>query len=249
MRALQTVATVACLGLGAGVIGAKAQLQGAASQHGPTSTLPAKTPTQSVTVASSVQNSATRVREIKLEVVFVGRSLTVRAENASLGQILRDISQKTGIKVSGSAGEERVFGNYGPASTAVVLSSLLEGTGSNVLLVDNKTGPQELFLTPRGGRATAPSQSASMQNSSTDAQEPEQQYVAPVQPFRPPGATGRGPVGANQDGTPAFNQPADDNDGATVIGGGQQRTPQQIYEQLQSLSNQQQQQQQQNPPE
>ena len=42
-------------------------------------------------------------------------TLTVKTQNSSLNQILREISRKTGMSITGGVSEERVFGTYGPA--------------------------------------------------------------------------------------------------------------------------------------
>jgi hypothetical protein len=91
-----------------------------------------------------------------LKVEYAGGKLSVNARNASLNQILQEIAGKTGMKLSGGVSEERVFGQYGPSSPSVVLASLLDGTGSNMLLVDSPKGPAELILTPRTGGPTPP---------------------------------------------------------------------------------------------
>ena len=83
--------------------------------------------------------------------------LTVQAHNASLGQLVREIARQTGMRISGSVAEDRVFGNYGPAAPAKVLAILLDGTGSNLLIVQNASDHlTELILTPRLGAPTPP---------------------------------------------------------------------------------------------
>src|ERR1700761_6974829 len=84
-------------------------------------------------------------------VTYAGGRLSVSAHNSSLHQILRDISRATGMRVTGDVDEERVFGSYGPATPLVTVSALLEGTGSNVLLVHSSpnNAAMELVLTPR----------------------------------------------------------------------------------------------------
>jgi hypothetical protein len=92
------------------------------------------------------------------EVTYSAGVLSVTAENSSLNQILRDIARVTGMKITGGVTDERVYGTYGPADTSVVLSALLRGTGSNMLLIfDSRQVPQELILTARGGGQTPPS--------------------------------------------------------------------------------------------
>jgi hypothetical protein len=174
--------------------------------------------------------------EKRLEVVYADGKLTIDASNASLNQVLREISEKTGMRVSGSMPDEKVFGHYGPLSTSELLPSLLDGTESNMLLVDNKSGTSELILSARRNGASPPSSTAATPQNELP-QEQQQQYVPPVRAFQPPVATGRGPVAANPDGSPSYGRPvfsqappADDT----------QKTPQQIYEQLQGLGSQQQ---------
>ena len=83
--------------------------------------------------------------------------LEVRADNSSLNQILRDISRQTGMKIVGGVADQRVFGSYGPAPAATVLQTLLDGTGTNILLQESRThAPEQLVLTPQTGGPTPP---------------------------------------------------------------------------------------------
>ena len=62
------------------------------------------------------------------------------------------------MHISGGVPEQRVFGNYGPAAPATVLATLIDGTGSNMVLRESASdGPAELILTPRVGGPTPPS--------------------------------------------------------------------------------------------
>jgi hypothetical protein len=91
------------------------------------------------------------------EVTYTGGLLQVRADNSSLNQILRSISHMTGLKITGGVEEQRVFGSYGPAPLSTVLSTLLDGTGSNILLLAGGAGaPPELVLTSRNGGPEPP---------------------------------------------------------------------------------------------
>jgi len=202
--------------------------------HPAASGLPATQPTASVAASTPIA----RTPVTRLEVQFESGKLTVDAANVGLNRVLREIADKTGIKISGGVGDESVFGHYGPSSPAEVLSALLDGTASNMLLVENKKGPQELILTPRHGGPTPPNPNATTASSyQNEPQEPEQQYVPPIRPYQPPTPTGRGPVSANPDGSPAFNPPPPDATSPQSTGS-EPKTPQQIYEQLQSLSKQ-----------
>jgi hypothetical protein len=97
----------------------------------------------------------------RARVTYADGVLDVRAGNSSLNEILRQIADLTGMKVTGGVAEERVFGNYGPAGPSAVITALLNSSGSSVLL---RKGPHatvaELILIPRNG-ASLPSPTAS----------------------------------------------------------------------------------------
>jgi hypothetical protein len=94
-------------------------------------------------------------------VVYSRGQIEVDADNSSLQQIFQKIARVTGMKITGSVDDERVFGKYGPAAPAKILKSLLDGTGVNMLLKETATGaPAELILTPGNGPATPPNPAA-----------------------------------------------------------------------------------------
>lgn len=160
------------------------------------------------------------------EVTYTGGKLFVSASNSSLNQILRDISRQTGMKITGGVNDERVFGQYGPSAPAIILNTLLDGTGSNMLLLQaTATTPAELVLTPRHGGPTPPSPSAFEDSQANRQPPPRPQYSEPA------------PEETNQRTGEA--EPPRSSDIP--------RTPQQIYEQLQRMRQQQQQQQSQQP--
>jgi hypothetical protein len=102
--------------------------------------------------------------------------LDVRADNSSLNQILRDISHQTGMKIVGGVADQRVYGSYGPAPAATVLQTLLDGTGTNILLQENLMhAPKQLVLTPQTGGPTPPPPSSP----SYDATETEPELPLP----------------------------------------------------------------------
>lgn len=83
--------------------------------------------------------------------------LSVRATGQSLPAILRQIARLTGMKVTGGAPGDPVFGTYGPGPVQAVMASLFDGLNVNMLLVnDSPTKPKELILTARTGGATPP---------------------------------------------------------------------------------------------
>jgi len=177
----------------------------------------------------------------RAQVTYAGGALSVAADNASLNQILRQIATETGMKITGGVTDERVFGQYGPDSPDQILAALLDGTGSNMILVHHDgDAASELILTPRQGGPTPPNPHAAAFN---DRSEPDESPIRSMQP--PPNAPPQpNPVippanaGAPNGAAPA-NSPQPDNPNGV-------KTPQQIYEQLQRMR--QQQQQQANPP-
>jgi hypothetical protein len=179
------------------------------------------------------------------QVTYADGTLSISADNASLNQILRQIATDTGMKITGGVDEERVFGQYGPDAPAQVLAELLDGTGSNMILVHRDAdAPAELILTPRQGGPTPPNpNAAAFDNRSDRPERSEPREAPPVQgtqpeagssvPAPPPVAPGANP--GTQNGTnPANSSQPDSPNGV--------KTPQQIYEQLQRMRQQQQQQ-------
>lgn len=163
------------------------------------------------------------------------------ASNSSLDQILRDVSRETGMKITGGIKDERVFGNYGPAPAAQVLSALLDGTASNMMLVgSNGPTPAELVLTPRGGGPTPPNPNAAA------AQEEENQpaengpssevyrQAPPLPPDRPDNPDR--PVNNGPQAGPAVGdaQPPSADDAQPKSPNGV-KSPQDIFKELQEM--------------
>jgi hypothetical protein len=183
-------------------------------------------------------------------VVWQAGQLTVTADNSSLNQILREVSRQTGMQITGGVVDERVFGVYGPGDPTTILDALLDGTGSNMLLLLNDAdAPATLVLTPRHGGASPPSPNAVAHDADEDL---------PPQQIRPISRRAEAPAALNainpppspQPGAPVVAQPAQSSapppaaaaaDSATTT---QQspngvKTPQQIFEQLMKLQQQQ----------
>ena len=189
----------------------------------------------------------------RADVTYADSMLTVSASNSSLNQILREISRLTGIKITGGVADERVFGNYGPAVPSQVLATLLDGTGSNMLLIQSRgTTPTELILTPRQGGPTPPNPSASGSDEVNDSSSEDAPPNPVAQPIRPPVPSQYSPRPMNpgDHSVPEQNPGAPNTqptDPAQQQSPNNVKTPQQIYDQLQQLRQQQQQQQQQRP--
>jgi hypothetical protein len=79
------------------------------------------------------------------QVSFRDGQLTINAENSTLGDILRAVRNQTGaaVEVPGNA-TERVVGNFGPGPARDVLSSLLNGSHFNYVLLGSATNPDAL---------------------------------------------------------------------------------------------------------
>ncbi len=177
----------------------------------------------------------------RAQVTYADGALSVAADNASLNQILRQIASDTGMKITGGVTDERVFGQYGPADPAQVLAALLDGTGSNMILVHHDgDAASELILTPRQGGPTPPNQNAAAFRDRPEPDEGPSRSMQPPPSAPPlPGTPGIPPAnaGPSPGSSPANSSQPDNPNGV--------KTPQQIYEQLQRMR---QQQQQPNPP-
>jgi len=211
--------------------------------------VPAPANTQPVeTVAPTPAQGPAR----RATVSTVNGQISVSASNASLNQILRDISRSTGIKITGGVADERVFGEYGPAPASQVLASLLDGTGSNMLLISGLDGrPSELVLTTRTGGPTPPNPNSASFDSNSDSDDTVRQFVSP-----PPSNSQSQPSNANSQSPsqPSTTAPIppQNSDGSTApvpaSGDATQqspngvKTPQQIYDELMRMRRQQQQQ-------
>jgi hypothetical protein len=194
-------------------------------------------PSAAVAVSTS-SGVASSPRKPQMTVDYAAGKLTVTATNASLNQILREVSHSIGMKITGGVADERVYGQYGPSAPSVVLAALLDGTGSNMLLVDDAKGPTELILTPRTGGPTPPSPSASRP-------EPEEE-PAPEPPHPPPTAEEprivprRGIGHPPSPGAPSDSNSNDSSDGSPPPQSPNgTKTPQQIYNELRQMQQQQ----------
>jgi len=168
--------------------------------------------------------------------------LSVSANNSSLSQILREISRETKMKITGGVADEHVFGTYGPASPAVVLAALLDGTGSNMLLVQGPagSGPVELILTPRHGGPSPPTPHAYNNDEPTPTRGSNEPNNPDSRPLPPPSVPVTDP---NPAASAASNAPDQQPPAATPTQDQSPngvKTPQQIYDQLLRLRQQQQ---------
>jgi hypothetical protein len=164
------------------------------------------------------------------EIILTHGLLKIRADNSSLNQILRSISHITGLKITGGVEEQRVFGTYGPAPLSSILATLLDGTGSNILLLGGNPGtPPELVLTSRAGGTEPPgpnSPAYAMYDDRTDRSDRVTPAAAPS-----PGTTSPTPApAASTTSAPATSVP---NGPAKVL------TPEMVMQELQQMQAQQ----------
>ncbi len=209
---------------------------------GAQSTLPATNPTAlpAATRPAAPQASATAAAgtEHRAQVVYAGGQLEITADNSSLNQILREISRQAGMKITGGVKDERVFGKYGPGPAAEILASLLDGTGSNMLLRETPAkAPAELILTVRLGGPTPPNPNAPGLDDDQPAREDEEprEAAAPPAPPAEAGTAATPPAGANGSAGPAAGGMTPTTGAASATAPGATQTPQEIFQQLQRL--------------
>jgi hypothetical protein len=154
----------------------------------PTSPAISSTPAPSAQAVPPAKQDAPAARP---DIKFENGTLEVAANGASLNQILRQIQRKAGLKITGGVKDERVYGSYGPGPLSDVLGSLLDGTGSNMLLTGvTDTNPAELILTPRLGGPTPPSPNSMASDDDDRDRTPQQTVPIPNRGSMPPaGAT------------------------------------------------------------
>jgi hypothetical protein len=106
------------------------------------------------------------------QITYVNGQLTISARDASLGDILRAVSTKTGavIEFPSDRSQEHLFANAGPGPVREVLASLLNGSRFNYVMLASPTNPnilQRMILTsseePAATPAQEPIQSAAVQ--------------------------------------------------------------------------------------
>ena len=239
-----------------------AQLPASTSTR-PSAAVPSPQPATSfANSAPPQQQPATPHAQHHARITFTDSLLSVSASNASLNGLIREIARQTGMKVTGSVAEDRVFGEYGPGDPQSILATLLDGTGSNILIRSAANdAPLELILTPRTGAASPPSPNLSADNEDTDDQAPPgaptssaapRSRVAVLpgsvpQPPPPPDSSNAippasetvvfPPVDATSAPVTATTTPSDSNEPADTSAD-TVKTPQQIFEQLQKLRQQ-----------
>jgi hypothetical protein len=157
---------------------------------------------------------------------FAGNSLSIHADNSSLLSILHQFAARSGMRLDGLNGDERVFGSFGPGAPRDVLADLLNGTAYNVVMVGDLSNgaPRELILSSTTRAGGAPIPSATPQSNPDDSSNDQESVDTPSTSSEFPSITQAPPE------TPAPPPGV--------------KTPQQLFEQLQRMRQGQQQQQQ-----
>jgi hypothetical protein len=169
-------------------------------------------------IAAAAPRADTTPRH-RARVTYANGLLQVRADNSSLNQILREISLQTGMKIIGGVTDQRIYGSYGPAPAATVIQTLLDGTGTNILLQETPTHvPLQLVLSPQTGGAAPPPPSSP----SYDATENEPEL--PLPGAAQPAAQARTAV-RSQSAAPAIGAPAGSAAPATAAPASVSSTP------------------------
>jgi hypothetical protein len=187
--------------------------------------------------AAVVPRSMLQQPAMEAKIVFAGDTLAIHAENASLTAILRSFAAKSGMKIEGLGGDERVFGTFGPGTPRDVLADLLNGTTYNVVLLGKleNGAPRELLLTPttHGAAPAAAAVPANPDVAGGDPANPDPSVAE--QPSAEPEQEAQGPLDLPtpvEDPLPAPGAAEQQTPGV--------KTPQQLFEQLQQMRQQQQ---------
>ena len=129
----------------------------------------------------------------RFDVQFQNGKLTIRAEKASLAEVLSEVRNRTGaeITIPPGAEQDQVIANFGPGAPRDVLTALLNGSRFNFILVGSERDTTQLksvILTARGEGVSQPAiQIPSSPVAQPDAEPPPQENPPEqVQPQSPP---------------------------------------------------------------
>jgi hypothetical protein len=111
-----------------------------------------------------------------VNVQFAKGQLSIQATNASLSEVLYQIQKKTGAEIAIPAGteQERVAGDFGPASPNDVLTELLNGSQLNFVVIGSDADRNVLrsvILSRKGADADPPARFAQTNTSQPTAEE------------------------------------------------------------------------------
>ena len=148
------------------------------------------------------------VEETPLDVTYRNGLLGIRANKATLSEVLYAVQQRTGADVSIAAGaeQEKVVADIAPGPAPEVLARLLNGSKFNFLILSAVDNPQRLdrvILSARPDGAFMPLAPVQVQNA--DDSEDREPSVTNLQPGN------RAPAPTQVPQPPDGNAPADEN--------------------------------------
>jgi hypothetical protein len=135
---------------------------GAGGQRASTARIqPAVLPQSPARVATMLPAALPAKPASLVEVEFQNGELTIRAEKATLAEVLYAVHRRTGadIPVPAGAEQEQVAASFGPGPAREVLAALLNGSRFNFIIVGSDrdaTQVKSVVLTPRGGGVSQP---------------------------------------------------------------------------------------------
>lgn len=177
------------------------------------------------------------------QVTYQNGQLTIDAQNATLSQVLHSVQTQTGasVDIPSGAGGERVVATLGPGKPKDVLSSLLNGSKFDYVLLGVANNPgavQKVILLAR--TSSTASNTAQM---NVRPPQPQQGIEPPEEdPQNEPEVENQPPLTPGQPGFPGGEQLTPDTINVQPTAG---RTPEQMLQELQRIQQQQQQMQQQ----
>jgi hypothetical protein len=145
-------------------------------------------PKHPVSGSSSASPSQTldQMPAVPPQVVFQNGQLTITAKNCTLGDVLKAVHAQTGahIELPGNAGD-RVVGSFGPGPARDVLSTLLNGSHFNYVLLGSEADPQALDRVILTAKTAASSQPGTPTQEANANSYPGSGYAAAPPPMRP----------------------------------------------------------------
>jgi hypothetical protein len=120
------------------------------------------------------------------QVTYESGLLTILAQNATLGEILKQVKKLTGasIDLPANGAPERVVTQIGPGAPRDVLAVLLNGSQFNYVMLGSTSNPsaiESILLTPKPGSGDSQPAAGGFQQ---NAQAMNPVVPQPVQPFR-----------------------------------------------------------------
>ncbi len=133
----------------------------------------------------------------KVEVEYNDGRLRIRADHASLAEVLGEVQRQTGtdIPIPPGAAQEQIVAVIGPAPIREALVSLLNGSRFNFIMVDSEREPGKLksvILTYRGAGGLSQPAIASPEPTVTQGEPEPNHPTQDVQPEAQPQPEGQG---------------------------------------------------------